>query len=83
MKVDIPAGLVTRLVLHPDDATLAELRALLPPVRECPRCGVQFVFQDGRATQGKNRTTGVIYCSKACANAQAQAEFRRRNREAK
>jgi hypothetical protein len=47
---------------------------------ENERCGRTFVYQQGRSEKGQRRSSGVLYCTPACARATAQREYRRRKR---
>lgn len=51
------------------------------PIRTCPNCGTHFRRQRGRALKKQHRTTGVTYCSKACARAKANRDYRKRLKE--
>ena len=42
------------------------------------KCGLLFARQQGRSQKGRNRTSGVMYCSQACGNAQGQRNLRKR-----
>lgn len=47
------------------------------------KCLRRFVHQQGRSQSGRHRGTGVIYCSRNCADSQASLEYRRRRKAKK
>jgi len=53
------------------------------PVLRCANTNCKRVFlrQEGRAEKGQHRTTGVMYCSRQCARAQANRNYRQRQRK--
>ncbi|MCP4307576.1 MAG: hypothetical protein GY788_22430 [bacterium] len=53
------------------------------PVRRCANenCQQRFQRQDGRAETDQRRTTGVLFCSKSCNDAQKQRDYRRRKKK--
>jgi hypothetical protein len=81
-----------RAVTNPEpvDVTLFEVLALelfrhiseQASFKRCanPSCGQTFVRQDGGATHRQSRTSGVMYCTRRCANTVAQRKYRRRQR---
>lgn len=78
-----------RYRLGADDPELAAVLALQVhnavvealPVGSCPNCGQRFIRQEGRALHGQHRTSSVMYCSKSCAKAKAQREYRLRQKK--
>jgi hypothetical protein len=74
----LPSGLASALMVQLHNLIVDGL-----PIRRCANetCGRPFTRQRGRSLRGRSRQTGVIYCDAACAKAQLQREYRRRNRQ--
>lgn len=74
-SVPVPSDLYYLVV-----AEVERLSALYP-LRYCARekCGEPFRIQDSSRRQANRKPrTGALYCSSACARAQAQADLRKR-----
>lgn len=76
-----PAGAVFTTTYSVALLQLANDLASEVPILACARenCGRPFARQRGRSEYGGNRMSGVLYCSNACARAQAAVERRRRD----
>jgi hypothetical protein len=74
----LPSSLASALMVQMHNLIVDGLE-----IRRCANetCGRPFTRQRGRALKGQYRNTGVMYCDAACAKAQMQREYRRRNRQ--
>lgn len=74
---DRARGLVTALCIQLHNLVVERV-----PPKFCGNetCGQAFVHQEGRAEYGQHRSKGVLYCSKSCARAQANRQYRRRRK---
>jgi hypothetical protein len=82
---NVPFGIPTPDLYDGLCAQVFNLVAEGLPVRRCANetCGRAFTRQRDRAQHGQYRTSGVMYCSRACARAQAKRIARRKQRAAK